>query len=300
MNLFLENVNLGSSSGPNHFAKKLSKYLSLRGVIFNNKLPYDKKLTFIESVGTRRDLDMYLRLDGIYFNAGFDCKRMNYNIQKSYEAAKGVIFQTDFNKQLVFNWFGPHPNTIVINNGADLLETKTFQPVKSLVEKFNDFDNIWSCAASWHSFKRLKSNIEYFLKFSGDSDCLIVAGNNPDHLVDHPRIFYVGNLSINELYTVYQISDYFIHLAYLDHCPNVVIDARSFGCKIICSSSGGTKEVAGVDATIVQEHLWDFSFITESTPPDITFDAIKENTISSEISMVKVAKKYHNFIKEVR
>ena len=37
---------------------------------------------------------------------------------------------------------------------------------KKLHEKYSKFDNIWSCAASWHPFKRLKCNIDYFLNFS--------------------------------------------------------------------------------------------------------------------------------------
>ena len=72
MNIFLENVNLNLTSGPNHFGQKLVKYSEMRGVQFNNSIPYDKKLTFIQSTGLRKDLDMYLRLDGIYFNSGFD------------------------------------------------------------------------------------------------------------------------------------------------------------------------------------------------------------------------------------
>jgi len=298
MNLLLENVNLNSSSGPNHFASKLVKYLSFRGVTFDNNISWNKKLTFIEHVGLRPDLPMYLRLDGIYFNGAFDCDRMNYNIKKSYHMSKGIIFQTEFNKELIFNWFGEHNNTAVINNGADMLKIKSFTPLESVVNKYQKFDNIWSCAASWHPFKRLRSNIEYFLNFADANDCLIVAGNNPDYVIEHPRIFYVGNLSVEQLYSVYSVSNYFIHLAYLDHCPNVVIDARAFGCKIICSSAGGTREIAGLDSSVVQEDKWDYTYIKNPEPPKLSFDNIEDNTYNSDLSMVKIAKKYHNFLKD--
>jgi len=299
MNLFLENVNLRSTSGPNHFASKLVKYLSFRGVSFDEKKPYNKKLTFIQSVGQKNNLPMVLRLDGIYFNGGFDCDKMNHNIKNTYHKSDGIIFQTEFNKNLIFKWFGEHPNTTIINNGADVLEINKFKPVDHVVEKFKHFDNVWSCAASWHPFKRLKSNIEYFLHFSGPNDCLIVAGDNPDYVVENPRIFYVGNLSLSHLYTVYYISKFFIHLAYLDHCPNVVIDARAFGCEIICASAGGTKEISGINSTIVQEDEWDFSYIKDPNPPKLQIDNLITNNISSDLSMVKVAKKYHNFIRKI-
>ena len=93
MNVFLENVDLNSNSGPNYFAQKLIKYLSLRSVLFNSNFPYDLKLSFIESHGKLNNLPMIQRLDGIYFNANFDCEKMNSNIKRTYEQSKGVIFQ---------------------------------------------------------------------------------------------------------------------------------------------------------------------------------------------------------------
>jgi glycosyltransferase involved in cell wall biosynthesis len=297
MNIFLENVNFSSDSGPNHFANKLIKYMSIRGVSFSPTNTFTKKLTFIQTLGHRPDLDMFLRLDGIYFNSGFDCERMNNNIRRSYEKAKGVIFQTEFNRELVFKWFGERENTTVINNGADTLLIKNFTPVESIVLKTKRYNKIWSCAASWHSFKRLRENIHHFLDHSGPDDCLIVAGDNPDYVIEDPRVLYVGNLSIEELYTVYRVSDYFIHLAYLDHCPNVVIDARAFGCRIICSSSGGTKEIAGEDAIIIKEPEWDYSYLEDPNPPTLIRDDIGGNIYKSELSMVQTAKKYHNFLR---
>jgi hypothetical protein len=98
--------------------------------------------------------------------------------------------------------------------------------------------------------------------------------------------------------SVYKISKYFIHLAYLDHCPNVVIDARACGCNIICSSAGGTREIAGLDATIINEPSWDYSFLKSATPPPLEFSNISGNSFDSKISMASVAKKYLNFLKE--
>jgi len=297
MNIFLENVNLNSSSGPNYFAQKLTKYLGLRGVSFDNNLRHDIKLTFIESHGDRQDLPMIQRLDGIYFNSNFDCEKMNSNIKRTYHNSQGVVFQTHFNKDLIFNWFGEHENYRVINNGSDVLTTESVQPY--IFEFAKEFDNTWSCAAAWHNFKRLKENIQYFLDFSEPNDCLIVAGSNPDYVIEHPRVFYVGNIDVNKLLGVFKASKYFIHLAYLDHCPNVVIDARTCGAKIICSSSGGTKEIAGMDAIVIEDHDWDFSFIESQNLPKLDFDKKIVNNFNSDISMVKCSKKYLSFLKEV-
>lgn len=297
MNVCLENVNMQSNSGPNYFAQKLVKYMGLRGTTFESNLRYNVKLTFIESQGLQPTLPMVQRLDGIYFNANFDCDKMNYNIRKTYDAAKGVIFQTDFNRDLIFNWFGPHDNYRVINNGSDVLNISTTP--QGFQEYTKKYDNIWSCAAHWHSFKRLKSNIEYFLNYSQDNDCLLIAGPNPDEIVNHPRIFYVGTLGSDELLSLFKASTYFIHLAYLDHCPNVVIDARACGCRIVCSSSGGTKEISGKNAIVIQEPDWDFSFIDQTNPPILDYDKKLENGQDSAISMAKTAKNYEEFLKRM-
>tara|TARA_Y100001937_G_scaffold18642_1_gene25687 strand:- start:37012 stop:37914 length:903 start_codon:yes stop_codon:yes gene_type:complete len=297
VNVFLENVNLNSNSGPNYFAQKLKKYLSLRGVQFDESYKQDLKLTFIESHGVKSNLPMIQRLDGIYFNSNFDCDKMNANIKRTYENATAVVFQTNFNKDLIFNWFGPHDKYSVINNGSDILSIENTEPYYFDFTK--NFENIWSCAAKWHNFKRLKDNVEYFLSFSNEDDCLIVTGLNPDYVVEHPRIFYVGNLDVQRLLGVFKASKYFIHLAYLDHCPNVVIDARACGAKIICASSGGTKEIAGSDAIIIEDHDWDFSFIQSQSLPKLNYDKKINNVFNSDISMAKASKKYLNLFKEV-
>ena len=296
MNIYLENVNLNLNSGPNYFAQKLVKYLSMKGVTFSNEMKPDICLAFIES-RNNTNVPLVQRLDGIYFNANFNCEMMNSNIKKTYEKANGVVFQTKFNKDLVFNWFGEHSNYKIINNGYDKLSLNTFKRNKELEIQFSQYDTVWSCAASWHSYKRLEDNINYFLENAGPNDCLIVAGSNPDYSVEHNNIFYLGNLDIDDLLTVYSLSTYFIHLAYLDHCPNVVIDAAASGCHIICSSSGGTKEIAGANCTILKEEPWDFSFIEEKNPPKLDFSKkLLDFPKKTLYNMTQISKQYHSFI----
>jgi hypothetical protein len=109
----------------------------------------------------------------------------------------------------------------------------------------------------------------------------------------------LGDLDIDDLLTVYSLSTYFIHLAYLDHCPNVVIDAAASGCHIICSSSGGTKEIAGDNCTILKEEPWDFSFIEEKEPPKLDYDKkLVDFFHVSPYTMTKVSKQYYDFLQE--
>jgi glycosyltransferase involved in cell wall biosynthesis len=113
----------------------------------------------------------------------------------------------------------------------------------------------------------------------------------------HERIHYVGILSQRQLYALYKKSKFFIHLAWLDHCPNVVVDARACECQIICSSTGGTKEIAGTDAIILKEPEWDYTPLRLYEPPKINFLNKTKNLFNnSELDMKEVAKKYENFL----
>jgi glycosyltransferase involved in cell wall biosynthesis len=179
-----------------------------------------------------------------------------------------------------------------MRNGADLEFINSVRPLDHDV--VNNHDKVWSCASSWRPHKRLNDNIRYFLEHSGENDCLIVAGEveNP---VAQDRVYYVGNLDIYTLISLYKKSDYFIHLAFLDHCPNVVVDAAACGCKIICSSSGGTKEVA-IGATLIEEDEWNFKPLKLYDPPELDFTKKVENKHNTNIDMSYVAMQYGKFL----
>ena len=48
MNIFLDNVDLNSRSGPNHFAQKLVKYMQRQGHTFTFAEKIDAQLSFIQ------------------------------------------------------------------------------------------------------------------------------------------------------------------------------------------------------------------------------------------------------------
>ncbi|MAG77243.1 MAG: hypothetical protein CL811_10855 [Colwelliaceae bacterium] len=300
MNIFLENVKINHNSGPNYFGRKLKTYIKQFNCrCVNNIELADIRLVFIESKNFNSNIPIVQRLDGIYFHSGFDCNAMNKNIMRTYVAAKGVVFQTEFNKNLIFNWFGPHENYTIINNGSDLTYINSIQDF-SRWDSLRQYEKVWSCMSHWHSFKRLDENIDYFLKNCGKDDVLVVAGKGYSETKKHPQIKYVGELSTEEMISLFKKTDYFVHLAYLDHCPNVVIDARACGCKIICSDSGGTKEIAGKDAILIKEDfIWDYKFIETGRPPFLNLEAKTKNSYGdSEISMLNISKRYYKFLRK--
>jgi glycosyltransferase involved in cell wall biosynthesis len=307
MNIYLDNVNLGSTSGPNSFANKLIKYGGLNGCLFDFSQKPDAYLSFIETHRTSFDAPMYQRLDGIYFNThsnGYsytDYKLQNSNIKRTYEIADGVIFQSEFNKRLTTKYFGEHPNSKVIHNGADI---NLINDIKHLNHPVLDsFEDIWMCASHWRPHKRLGDNIRYFLEHSGGKDCLVVAGQKDDYerhwfeeYFNHDKIFLIGNIPLKALTALYKRSKYFLHLAWLDHCPNVVVDARASGCTIVCSSTGGTKEIAGPDAIVIEEEEWNMEPVDLYNPPEMNFSKKIDNNWDIDYNMNTIVLEYMDFM----
>jgi len=296
MNVFFENVNFNSNSGPNSFGRKLAKQFQKNG---QNLCSYEKAdvvLSFIQS-HRRHHKPNILRLDGIYFNLAQNWEAMNKEIHESYKRADGIIAQSNFSKKLIEAYFGEHPNIEVIHNGAELELINSVKPLNNrLVQKY---DNIWSCAAAWRPHKRLNENVKYFLEHKGQNDCLIVAGSNHNVSINHPDIYCIGNVDYETLLRIYKTSKWFLHLGWLDNCPNVVVDAKAAGCKIVCSSSGGTPELVRKGDIIIQEEEWDFKPTMLYEPPELDFSRkVTSEDIRECYSIQNVANKYELFLEE--
>jgi len=213
--------------------------------------------------------------------------------------ADGVIYQSRFDKKLIEYHFGEHRNSTIINNGADVDLISTVDPYDSPLVK--NAEHVWSCASHFAGryHKRLNENIRYFLEHSGPKDVMLVAGkiDKADLMyLTHPNVHYVGELKITDLMSVYKRSEYFIHLARLDHCPNVVVDARASGCQIICSNLGGTVEIAGTDAIVIEEDEWDFKPFDYNQTSTIDFSRKIKNKFDCSVNMNIVAEKYYKFL----
>lgn len=289
MKILLDNVNINSTSGPNSFGRRLMHHLNKLGhSIGTNVIDPDVQLSFITS--TQRKAKIALRLDGIYFNSKQDWQKLNSSIKDSFENSEIVIYQSHFNQKLTEKFFGYPKKSVVINNGTCLEAISKIPPLKNnLIENFSE---IWCCSSSWRPHKRLKDNIGYFLQNAPNDSCLIVAGENPDYILKHPRIFYTGQLSWENCISLYKRSKVFIHLAFLDHCPNVVVDARACGCHIIVSSSGGTKEISGLDSQIIEDINWDMSPLDLYSPPPLDYSKVFKNNLNSDIDINSVACRY--------
>lgn len=292
MRVFFHNFNPSSNSGPNKFTRQLFNNLLSRGKVSIAREQNTADVEFcLISMAAKKIKPALLRLDGIYFNTSQDFTSQNAPIRYAYQEADHVVFQSRFNRALTEHWFGKKQSCSVIHNSADLEIINSIKTDQwdNFVEKDRE---VWSCASSWRPHKRLKENLRYFLEKAPPEALMLVAGKDADlesvetyNSESGGRIRYLGELDYYSLVSMYKRSKKFLHLSFIDHCPNVVVDAQAAGCEIVCSSTGGTSELVQ-NGEIILEPEWDFSPIELYKPPSMNFE--KAEKVSKTITSTEI------------
>lgn len=300
--IFFDNVNFESRTGPNSFARRLANEFFKSGHEITGHDECDVHLSFIEQVFPKAPNSVLVqRLDGIWFKPE-DFHTKNTGIKKTYDSSDGVIWQTEFDKQMITKFWGSK-NGKVIGNG--MLKCKTAVVNEWLANVRKSYSKVFCCSANWHRQKRLKENTLLALQLfdQNPNSCLLVCGSNPDYVIAHPSIFYLGDLPHEILMQVYEISDWMIHLAWLDHFPNTVVESIMHNTPVIHSDSGGTKEVVlGSGLTIKEKDQFEFSLCDYEKPPDLEISSFRlaDVQVSNEhLNIEIVARQYIDFFENL-
>lgn len=270
MRVHLDGVNTSSSSGPNTFARRFAQALYAGGhePCFTAE-GADVSLVFIEPSGARLAPKVVQRLDGIWFKPDeFEAK--NRSIRALYDRADAVIWQSDFDRRMTTKWWGQPRHGTIIHNGIDTTPVKELT-ISSLVDLRSQYKKMYVCSANWHPQKRLAANVRLFecLQKQEPSSCLIVLGAHPDVRATGPHVFYAGSQPPEVYNEIYSAANWMLHLAWADHCPNVVIEALAQGTPVVCSDVGGTKELIGTYGMVLKEQAYDFELADYDNPPDV-------------------------------
>jgi len=295
--IHFSNVNFSSQSGPNSFAHRLASELSRRNdyKIVNQNEDYDIFLCFIEPSSIPRKGSKFIhRLDGIWFKPE-EFNTHNTSIKWAYEKADHVIWQSNFDKKMTSHHWGLPKKGSVIHNGIKKIIFENLHPEVQKIK--NNFERIFVCSASWHRQKRLKENIQFYKKVRKEKDALLVLGSNPDWIEKENNIFYLGQLPHEICLQIYSISSWFLHLAWLDHCPNVVVEALSQNCPVICTDMGGTKEIVKENGIVLKENNpYNFELTDYDKPYDLNFDSeiftLDTKEVLFDLDIEKIASQY--------
>ncbi|MDA8687848.1 glycosyltransferase family 4 protein, partial [bacterium] len=261
------------------------------------------------------DFPYILRIDGIYYdkkNTYGENQKLNEKIYKSIEKASGIIFQSEFSKKLVESHFGKINNkTTIILNGAKIDNgdyISNFSQKKTIV-----------CSANWRPIKRLQSIIDTVKKLRQNIDCqLYILGdfNNID-IGEYDYIYRLGDQPSSVVYDYLRKANLFIHLSWLDSCPNSVIEAISQNVPVICSNLGGTPEIIkasrGGIISVCDDNINLKDLMDLHNPPKPNIDVIVNDALkilsngssytkkikTDTIDIVNVAGEYVKFCKKV-
>ena len=98
---------------------KIAGVWSGHEIELDNGTNSDVSIVFIERSGKPLAKKVIQRLDGIWFSPA-EFKSKNTFIKNLYENADGVIWQSDFDRQMVTKWWGLPKNGVVIRNGINV------------------------------------------------------------------------------------------------------------------------------------------------------------------------------------
>jgi glycosyltransferase involved in cell wall biosynthesis len=258
----------------------------------------DVSLVFIERSGRPLAKRVIQRLDGIWFSPSeFETK--NSSIKSLYHTADAVVWQSDFDRGMTTKWWGEPKSGRVIRNGINATPVTTFK-IPALEQLRQKYEMLFVCSANWHPQKRLMSNIELFkhLQSFYSSAALIVMGSNPTMIPD-PHVFYTGPQPHEVCLEVFSAANWMLHLAWLDHCPNTVVESLSQGTPVICSEQGGTKELVQDFGLVVKEAArYDYELVDYNCPPAVdvlsisNLPDVKTLGKSFDVSMHRCLKSY--------
>ena len=251
-------IPLKPRSGKHKFAMSLAKEMKRQGVKITDKKP-DVNLVFLK--GSRKGCKNIFRLDGVWMNTRVNFKKKNKTLYNRMKSCDGIIYQNEFCRKTGEKFIGKFNNYSVILNGSKVPDNvKVFDPIRPYLLTF----------ARWRPHKRLKATVDGFLESGLKTEYdLVVLGDNPDYIVRDSSIKYMGVLKSKSLWSVILGCKFVIHLAYIDWCPNSVVESIVAGKNVLHSSTGGTIDVVKGNGIAVIDKPWNFKTVDLYSPPDL-------------------------------
>lgn len=291
-----------NSTGPSIFGYRLKKALEEFNWDFV-KEDFDYNIGFSGGKFYASAVNI-LRLDGLYYdteNTIGNTDSLNAPIKKAYKTFDKLIFQSSYGRDLFFKHFGESckPNAIIYNGVPEIFspDGPTYQ---------YPWAKTFICSASWRKHKRLEAIVEGFNRFDDDNVGLVVLGECKEK-INKKNVVYLGNMSPEQLPFYLRGANAFVHLTWLDCCPNSVCEALACGLPVLSSHNGGTKELVKSDGIILElEDEYKFNRVALYKPPVPDFDIVyrgmedildwKEKVVRPDLQIDHVAKQYIDFI----
>jgi len=303
MRVFIERK--GLSGGPRSFKDRIiDQFRKMDDVKVVHDGKFDVELAFIRSA-KKHNKPVVLRLDGCYYEKG----RLGGNkaIKRSIDVADKIIFQSNFSKKMLHKLLNIHDrkmkNSHVIYNGIDL------DYINSIKQKYDKKPMSFACAASWRKNKRPMSIVKGFLRADIKDSVLYVMGKDFPKKIKDRRIKYMGDISRDDVISVFKSCNYLMHLCHIDSCPNAVIEALACNMLVLHTNLGGTRELVKGSGVEIDVDKWDWGIINsvlDNVELDLVSSGIRsiserysEHNVNRDLSIVDCALKYAKVLGEM-
>lgn len=273
--------------------KSLNKLPDIEVVTDVNK-KFDIGLEFIRKVH-KYDKPYILRASSCYYFHYYKPWN-NKPIAKTCQRAKHVIFQSQFaytlcNRVLRLESRDLLKGYNIIYNGVDMDYINNIEPNKEI-----EPDSFVACAR-WDPNKRPVSMIRGFLEANTKKHLYIIGGIGVEgkgkklgQKYKSKYIHFLGEKSNKETISIMKACKYQIHLAFIDICPNTVLEGMSCGLNVLCTNLGGTPEIVGNNGVVLKtDKFWKTRYLKKRIED---LDNLKKETVASGIrKLIKIDKK---------
>lgn len=248
-----------------------------------------------------------MRVDGLWFNKEQNWQKQNKSIKKYMAKSDAIVYQGIFCKRAYTDFFGSdfieQKKHACICNGA--------HPGEFLQEK-KERDIFFTCG-NWRPHKRLDVIVNYFLHAKKKLNLqhrLVVAGNGDSIKRDsNSSITYHGWLNQQSISDYLSRSIAFLHLAWLDWCPNAVVESLCSHTPVLASKSAGMPELVKESGILLDDKDWNGKSRRLYKPPLLSeeqFVSAIQSLIESpiivdrpDLHINKIAKDYLDFFESV-
>jgi glycosyltransferase involved in cell wall biosynthesis len=268
-------------------------------VINDEKEKFDIGIEFIRK-NSKYSQPYILRASSCYYLYKYKIYN-NKPIFKSIKKSVHTIFQSNFayklcNKVLSLEDRGAISSGYsIIYNGVDIDYINGIKPKEGIIP------GSFVACARWDSNKRPVSMIKGFLEADTKRHLYIIGGEGVNiwgrelgkKYRKNKYIHFLGEKSNKKTISIMKACDYQIHLAFVDICPNVVLEGLACGLNVLCCNLGGTSEIVGKNGVILNtDKYWKSKYLRYTDDRSHT-----KRKHLDEVNSTVVAKGIHKLLK---
>jgi len=239
-------------------------------IVTNVEKKFDIGLEFIRKTYKYKQ-PYILRASSCYYFKGYKPWN-NKPIAASIKKARYIIFQSKFAYELLNRVLRLESRKLINNNYSIIYNGIDVNYINSIESSESIEPNSFITCARWDGNKRIHSIIKGFLKADVKKHLYIIGGygiedRKKDFLKLRKKykskyIHILGEKSNREIISIMKACKYQIHLAFIDICPNVVIEGLGCGLNVLCTNLGGTPELVKNNGIILNvDKFWKTKYL---------------------------------------